>query len=103
VLRSAIAAALPALALAVTSPGAFIFTVVLILVPAVVLSAFIRYGRLYAAGVAFSVAAAIAVNVQIAHTHDAQAGLAVLGLPIYMGAAVAILFFVDVVVRAAHR
>ena len=78
-------------------------TVFLILVPAVVLSAFVRIGWLYAAGVVLSVAAAIAVSIQIANTDDAQAGLAMLGLPVYMGGLLAVVAVVDARMRAARR
>jgi hypothetical protein len=101
--RIGLAVVFPALALAVAFPvlhavmtvynepddpfAAFVFGLVLALVPGVALALVVRNKWLFAAGVVLSGAAAVVVAVQIAGTDDAQAGLAALALPVYMGMA----------------
>jgi hypothetical protein len=68
--------------------GAVIFVALLTLVPGVALALFVRNKWLFSAGVVWSVVAAVFAAIQVAKTDDAQAGLALLGLPLYMGVGV---------------
>jgi len=79
--------------------GSFIFYLLLTALPGLALACFVRNKWLFGIGVTLSMTAAFVVAVQIATTDDGQAGLAALGLPFYIGIAVAILAIVDVGVR----
>ena len=75
--------------------ASFILSLLLTAVPGVMLAVLVRTRWLFATGVVLGVASAIVVAVQVATTDDGQAGLAVLGLPIYMGVAGVVVLAID--------
>ncbi len=109
--RLVISIGLPAIALVATFPilrsfttvynepqdrvAALTFALVCTAVPGAALAMLVKDGVAFIVGVALSVVAGIVVAMQIATTDDAQAGLAILGLPGLIGIALAIGLLVD--------
>src|SRR5262245_28220540 len=99
IVRAALAVGVPAAAFVLTFPvlheattvhnepsnplAAFVLVLLLTFLPGLVIAFFARNAWVYAIGVALSVAAAVLVAIQVATTDDGQAGLAVIGLPVY--------------------
>jgi hypothetical protein len=81
--------------------GALVFGIFLTLLPGLALAFFVRSRWLFAIGVALSAAVAVVVALQVAATDDAQAGLAALELPVFMGVVVVIVAVIDAGTR--HR
>jgi peptidoglycan/LPS O-acetylase OafA/YrhL len=110
-LRLVVAVVLPAVAVEVAFPvlhafttvynepenplSSFVLSLLLTAVPGIMLAVLVRTRWLFATGVVLGVASAIVVAVQVATTDDGQAGLAVLGLPIYMGVAGVVVLAID--------
>ena len=117
--RALVAVGLPPIALVLTFPflhtvmtvynepespvAAFLFAAFLGLVPGIAIARLVRNRWPFALAVALSVVAAIVVAWQVASTDDGQAGLAVLGLPVFMGGALAVALIADAIMRSIGR
>jgi hypothetical protein len=119
IVRVVLAVGLPAAAFILTFPflhgattvynepsnslAAFMLVLLLTFLPGLVIALLVRNNWVYPIGVALNVVAAVVVAIQIATTDDGQAGLAVIGLPVYMGVVAMISIVIDAVIRARAR